>query len=85
MAKILIVGRQEWKTKDRKTGETIEGLSYIGILPSGKPVKFTSREEYVTHTGEVEYDEKNAQEVNLLTKFFGGEISYQDGASFGRT
>jgi len=84
MAKVFLVGVQDWITKDRKTGEEIEGKSYIGILKSGVAIKFTSNEDYITYAGEVEYDEKRAQDIHLLTKFFGGKISYQDGASYGK-
>lgn len=83
MAKIFLVAREEWKTKDRDSGEIIEGLSYVGYLPSGKPLKFTSLEEYPVFMGEIEYDEKRAIDVNLLTSFFGGRVKYKDGASYG--
>lgn len=82
MAKITIVGKQEWKTNDRETGELIEGLSYIGYLPSGKPIKFTSKEEYPVHMGEVEYNEKLVSDVTLRTELFGGEVKYKDAKSY---
>jgi len=84
MTKVFIVGSQNWETKDRETGEMIQGKSYIGFLKSGQAIKFTSKEEYNVYTGEVEFDAARAIEVNLLTKFFGGKISYQDGASYGK-
>lgn len=84
MTKIFIVGVQDWTTKDRETGEEISGKSYIGFLKSGVAIKFTSREQYTVYTGEVEFDVTRAQDVNLLTKFFNGKVSYQDGASFGK-
>lgn len=84
MAKIMLVGAQDWTTKDRETGEPISGRSYIGILPTGQAVKFTSKEEYPVHIGEVVFDPLKAVEITLLTKFFGGKISYQDGKSYGQ-
>lgn len=84
MQKIFIVGVQDWTTQDRKTGKQIEGMSYIGYLPEGKALKFTSREQYVVHTGEVAYDAEKAIEIPLLTKLFEGKVSYQDGNSFGK-
>jgi len=84
MAKIFLVGVQDWVTKDRKTGDEIEGKSYIGFLKSGSPVKFTSLEDYATFEGEVEFDETRAVEIPLLTKFFAGKVSYQDGTSYGK-
>lgn len=84
MAKIFIVGSQNWKTNDRQTGEEIKGRSYIGFLKNGTALKFTSQEEYVVYTGEVEFDEARAVEIPLLTKFFGGKVSYQDGNSYGK-
>lgn len=80
--KIFLVGRQEWKRKDDRSGEIIEGLSYIGFTPGNKAMKFTSLEEYVVYPGEVEFDAKRAQEVSLLTKLFGGEVKYQDAKSY---
>lgn len=84
MEKLMIVGKQKWNTQDRETGEPISGLSYVAILANGTPIKFTSQEEYPVHTGKVVYDPALAVEVNLLTRFFGGKISYQDGKSYGR-
>lgn len=85
MAKITIVGKRHWTTKDRKTGEQIEGESYIGFLPGDKAVKFTSLEEYPVHTGEVGFDEKLATDVALITDIFDGKVKYKDGASYGET
>jgi len=82
--KVTIVGKQEWTTQDRKTGEEISGLSYICFLPNDKAIKFTSQEEYPVHLGLVGYDEKQSMEVELLTSLFGGEVKYKDGASYGK-
>jgi len=82
--KLFLVARDEWTTKDKNTGEEISGLSYIGYLPSGKALKFTSLEDYPVYMGEVEYDPARAQELNLLTSFFGGNVKYKDGASYGK-
>lgn len=83
MTKITIVGVQEWETKDKKTNETIKGLSYIGFLPDNKAIKFTSREIYATNEGSIQFDPKLAIEVDLGVKLFKGEITYQDRSSFG--
>lgn len=80
----MIVGCQDWTTKDRKTGEDISGKSYIALTPTGTVIKFTSREEETIHTGEIVFDPEKAVEIPLLTKFFNGKISYQDGRSFGK-
>lgn len=84
MAKIFIVGRQEWTTNDRMSGEEIQGISYIGYSAKGTPLKFTSREIYPVFEGEIDYNAELAIEVPLLTKFFMGKISFQDGRSFGQ-
>lgn len=84
MQKIFIVGKQDWKTNDRKTGEEIRGVAYIGYLPNGIPIKFTSKEDYIVYAGEIQYDATRAIEVPLLTKLFEGKISYQDGKSYGK-
>lgn len=83
MAKILIVGKRHWKTNDKKTGEEIEGESYIGFLENDKAIKFTSLEDYPVHTGEVNFNAKLAIDVVLLTSLFAGEVKYKDGKSYG--
>lgn len=84
MAKIFLIGVQNWRTNDKTTGELITGKSYIGLLRNGTPIKFTSKEEETVYTGEIEFDEKKAIDIPIITKLFGGKISYQDGRSFGK-
>lgn len=84
MARITIVGVQNWKTKDRQTGEEITGLSYVGFTETGQAIKFTSLEDYPVHTGFVGFDAAKAVEIPILTKFFAGKVSYQDGNSYGK-
>lgn len=78
MAKIFLVGREEWETTDKSTGEEISGLSYIGFLPSGKPIKFTSNAEHRVYEGEAGYDESRAEDITLRTKMFGEKVSYRE-------
>lgn len=85
MAKVMIVGKRPWKTTDAETGEEISGLSYVAILSSGKAIKFTSKEVYPVHEGEIEFSEKLAVEIPLITKIFNGGIKYQDGNSYGQS
>ena len=82
MAKLTIVGCEPWKTNDKVTGELIEGLSYVAYLPSGKAIKFTSKEDYPVHMGEVEFNEKLTSDVDLRTELFGGEVKYKDQKSY---
>jgi len=77
--KITIVSQEEWNTKDRQTGEPITGYSFVGFLPNGNVIKFTSkRTEHVAHVGQVGFDPQLAEDVEIRTKEFGGKIRYQE-------
>jgi len=77
--KITLVAKETWTTNDRVTGEEISGISFIGYLPNGKPIKFTSRHrDHAINLGQVGFDKDLAEDIDLKTKMFGDKISYQE-------
>lgn len=80
MAKILLIEKENWKATSRKTGEPINGVSYIGILDTGTMIKFTSKmdHDHALCRGLLAYDAEKAVDLDVRPKFFNGKVSYYE-------
>lgn len=81
MAKLLLVGRQDWE----QNGSI--GSSIIAVKKDGKVIKFSATRERADelegqiHEGEVDYDEDRAVEISIKIKEFAGKVKFQDALS----
>jgi len=84
--KIFLVARGEYSftpTDGKNAGVAQSGFSYIGYMPNGQALKFTSQNsEHQVHMGEVGYDADRAVDLRILTKLFGGKVKYQEDNTF---
>jgi len=80
--KIFLVGKREYEftpTKGKNAGQEISGYEYIGILESGKPLKFTSQtSDHEVYPGNIEYDKDRAIDVKIDLSLFDDKLKYRE-------
>lgn len=87
MTKITLVSKREFSLvakQGKNVGQTITGYEYIGYLPNGTPIKFTSQSsEHEVYPGTIGFDENRAEEIMLDTALFDGKVKYRENLNIG--
>jgi len=75
--KVTIFAKRDWETIDAKTGEVISGIAYDCFNEKGQPMSFTSGVEHEVSNC-VEYNAKEAEDLHITPKLFGGKVSWKE-------
>lgn len=80
--KIFLVSQREYSftpSEGKNAGIEMTGVEYIGYLPTGVPIKFTSQNtEHKVHRGYIGYREEGAEDISLDTLLFDGVVKYRE-------